>query len=144
MSQLAQDPSLDPAPLMEGQVCLSLVGCSCRGLTCCEAILWAKITGLRVSSKVCLQVPRSHEHNEDFIYKRERLKRVVTKLREKQVAETSWKQDVSNRQLSHGWRIAGNSSERTALSVSLVYAAYGVNVVNKIRLNSCISDIKEV
>ena len=33
--------------------------------------------------------------------------------------------------LASGWRIAGNSSEQTALSVSLIYAAYGANVVNQ-------------
>ncbi|MDR3587445.1 MAG: hypothetical protein P4L59_19345 [Desulfosporosinus sp.] len=46
LSQLARDPSLDPAPLMKGQVGLSLVGCSRRGLTCCNSTLRAGITGL--------------------------------------------------------------------------------------------------
>ncbi|WP_461389647.1 hypothetical protein [Desulfosporosinus fructosivorans] len=39
--------------------------------------------------------------------------------------------DVSNRQLSQGWRIAGHSSELAAFLVSLVYAASGANVVNQ-------------
>ncbi|ODA41163.1 hypothetical protein DSBG_2067 [Desulfosporosinus sp. BG] len=37
---------MDPTPLMKGQVGLSLVGCSPRGLTCCKATLWAGITDL--------------------------------------------------------------------------------------------------
>ncbi|WP_243131276.1 hypothetical protein [Desulfitobacterium sp. LBE] len=57
-------------------------------------------------------------------------KRAETKLREKHTAEKGWKQDVSNPPLSRS-DLAGHLSERRALRVSFVRAAYGATGVNQ-------------
>jgi len=68
---------------------------------------------------------------EILIYKRERLKQVANQTLRKAGSGDELETGRFQPALSHGRRIAGNSSERTALSVSLVYAAYGANVVNQ-------------
>ena len=57
-------------------------------------------------------------------------KRAETKLREKHTAEKGWKQDVSNPPLSRS-DLAGHLSERRALRVSFVRAAYGATGVKQ-------------
>nr|WP_018213603.1 hypothetical protein [Desulfitobacterium hafniense] len=65
-------------------------------------------------------------------------KRAETKLREKHTAEKGWKQDVSNPPLITSAKavlsrsdLAGHLSERRALRVSFVRAAYGATGVKQ-------------
>ncbi|SHH29421.1 hypothetical protein SAMN02746098_00651 [Desulfosporosinus lacus DSM 15449] len=84
-----------------------------------------------------------------LIYKRERLKRVANQTSRKagsgdELETRTFPTGTEPRSpatilgsgdtrpsLAIGWRIAGNSSERTALSGNLVYVAYEANVVNQ-------------